>query len=170
LRDPGSVPVDAADLQRKQIDEVAALIGYDKIEQFKAYQESLPARQEANAIARQLEAADLRLDDAQREKLVTVLSEERKRIPAPEFVDGTSPEAYRQAWTAWQNDYQQRTETRVRTILSADQLGTYDDYQNWAREMRAQFESHRVIRGEDGSEGNVMMAEPAGVAVPVPAP
>lgn len=170
LRNPGSGPVDATDLARRQMDEVAALIGYDKVEQFKAYQASLPARQEVATIARQLEGADLQLEDSQREKLVAALREERKRIPAPEFVAGTSPEAHRQAMTAWENDYQQRTDARVRSILSADQLGTYDDYQQWAREMRAQFESHRVIRGRDGSEGDLMMAEPVAVAVPGPAP
>jgi hypothetical protein len=169
-RNPDSVPRNAADLHQKQLNEVAALIGYDKIEQFKSYQETLPARQEVATIARQLEGADLKLDDSQRKGLVAALSEERKRIPAPEYVQGTSTEDHVRAMTAWQDDYQQRTESRVRSILNAEQLATYDDYQNWAREMRAQFEAHRINRGKDVSEGAVMIAEPVAVAVPGPAP
>jgi hypothetical protein len=166
MRNPDADSPDITAWQQKQIDDVAALIGYDKVERFQAYQESLPARQEVATIARQLDGADLQLDESQREKLVAALTEERKRIPVPEYADGTSPEVFSQAMTAWQDDYQQRTDARVRAILNSEQQATYDDYQQWSREMRAQFESHRVIRGKDGSGANVMMAEPAGVAVP----
>jgi hypothetical protein len=154
-RAPGSGPRNGVELHQKQLNEVAELIGYDKIDLYKEYQESLPARMEVATIARQLEGVDLQLDDSQRERLVTALAEERKRIPAPTYLQGTSPEDHARALTAWQEDYQQRSETRVRSILSSDQLSTYEEYQQWTREMRAQFESRRV-----------RTAEPAGVAMP----
>jgi hypothetical protein len=161
-RTPGSGPRNGAELHQAQLDEVAELIGYDKIDLYKDYQESLPARMEVATIARQLEGVDLQLDDSQRERLVTALAEERKRIPVPTFVQGTSPEEHVQALSAWQEDYQQRTETRVRSILNSQQLGTYEEYQQWTREMRAQFELRRIR----GSEGAVMVAEPVELAIP----
>jgi hypothetical protein len=161
-RAPGAGPRNGVELHQAQLAEVAELIGYDKIDLYKDYQESMPARMEVASIARQLDGVDLRLSDSQRERLVTALAEERKRIPPPTFIQGTSPEDHMQAMGAWQQDYEQRSESRVRSILSGEQLGTYEEYQQWTREMRAQFESRR----NRGSEGAVMLAEPADVAVP----
>ena len=159
-------PDPASNHRQEQLDAVAQLIGYDKIELFKDYQKTLPARQEVAMIARQLEGADQNLSADQQERLVTVLVEERQRVPPPEYIEGTSREAHQEAMAAWQADYSERTGARVRNVLSGSQLTTYNEYQEWMREMRKRIDVRRGMRRD-----NTMVAEPAvGVALPLPAP
>ena len=111
---------------------------------YKAYQDTLPARQEVDVLARQLEANDQALSKGQQDLLVTALAEERKRVPMPKLSDAGSREDYNQAMAAWQDDYNQRAATRSSSILNSDQLTTYSEYQQWNREMRQQFEARRA--------------------------
>ena len=132
--------------QEKNLAEVAALIGSEKMEAYKAYQDTLPARQEVDMLSRQLEANDLALSKGQRDLLVTALAEERQRVPAPKLSDSGSREQFNQAMAAWQDDYNQRASTRTSSILNSDQQSTYTEYQQWSREMRQQFEARRAAR------------------------
>jgi hypothetical protein len=152
--------------RQKQLGQVADLIGHDKIELFKDYQETLPARQEVAMISRQLEGVDLGLSDTQHQRLVTALSEERKRVPAPEYIPGTSRDDHYQTMKAWQDDYAERSASRVRGVLNSEQLVSYNEYQQWSREMRTQMESRRAVRS---AEGNVTMSEAAIVVPAMPA-
>jgi hypothetical protein len=156
-------PRTAGDWRQKQLAEIADLIGYDKIELFKEYQETLPARQEAAMISRQLEDLDQSLSESQRQRLVDAFADERKRVPMPEYVDGTPRELHFAALQAWQEEYAERTASRVRGILNTEQLASYNDYQQWSREMRSQFEARRPM---PSAEGAVMLAEPVAIAVP----
>lgn len=133
----------------KNLNEISALIGSDKIDAYKTYQESMPARQEVDMLSRQLEASDLVLSKDQRDRMVTALAEERKRVPQPKLAESGSREEYLQAVNAWQEDYNQRTSTRASSILTSEQQTAYDEYQQWSKEMRQQFESRRAAR-----EGN----------------
>jgi hypothetical protein len=130
----------------KNLTEVSALIGSDKIEAYRAYQETIPARQEVDGLSRQLEANDLVLSKDQRERMVAALADERKRVPQPKLSESVSREEYSQALTAWQDDYNQRTATRASSILNSDQQAAYNEYQQWNKEMRQQFESRRAAR------------------------
>jgi hypothetical protein len=132
--------------QQKNLAEVSALIGADKIELYKNYQEALPARQEVDSLSRQLEGNDQTLSQDQRDRMVAALAEERKRVPMPQFSESGSREEYTKASQAWQADYQERAATRARSILNSDQQETYTQYQQWTREMRAQSESRRAAR------------------------
>jgi hypothetical protein len=134
--------------QQKNLAEVSALIGADKIEAYKAYQESMPARQEVDMLSRQLEASDLSLSKDQRAALVTALAEERQRVPAPTLSQTGSREAYTQAMASWQEDYNQRAAARAAGILNGDQQSVYGEYQQWTTEMRQQFEARRSARGD----------------------
>jgi hypothetical protein len=138
--------------QEKNLAEVAALIGADKVDAYKAYQNTLPARQEVEMISRQLEANDLALSKSQRDLLVTALAEERQRVPAPKLSESGSREEYNQAMSAWQDDYNQRASTRTSSILNSDQQTTYTEYQQWSREMRQQFEARRAARDRGSQE------------------
>jgi hypothetical protein len=148
----------------KNLGEIAALIGQDKMQQYAQFQESMPARQEVDMLSRQLDGADLTLSKDQRDRMVTALYEERKRIPAPEFSQSGSREDYNQAMNAWNEDYQARASARARSILSSEQLATFDEYQQWRSDMRRQFDARRAQRGD----GNVMPAEPVVVTAPPP--
>lgn len=133
----------------KNLAEISALIGSDKIDAYQAYQETMPARQEVDMLSRQLEANDLVLGKDQRARMVTALAEERKRVPQPKLSESVSREEYAQAVMAWQEDYNQRAAMRASSILTSDQQTTYNEYQQWSKEMRQQFETRRAAR-----EGN----------------
>lgn len=133
----------------KNLNEISALLGADKIDAYKAYQETLPARQEVEMLSRQLEASDQVLSKDQRDRMVTALADERKRVPQPKLSESVSREEYSQAMAAWQEDYNQRTATRANSILNSDQQTAYSEYQQWNQEMRQQFEARRAAR-----EGN----------------
>ena len=163
----GEIASGANELRQKQLAEVADLIGHDKIELFKDYQETLPARQEVSMISRQLEGVDLSLSDSQQQRLVAALSEERKRIPAPEYIPGSSREDHFEAMRAWNDDYAERSAGRVRGILNSEQLTSYNEYQQWSREMRSQMEARRAMRAGDGT---AMIAEPVTIAAPAAPP
>lgn len=130
----------------KSMSEIAALIGPDKVDAYKAYQDSLPARQEVDMLSRQLEANDMVLSKDQRDRLVTALAEERKRVPQPKFSESYSREDYSKALAAWQDDYNQRTAMRASSILDSEQQTTYGEYQQWNTEMRQQFDERRSAR------------------------
>ena len=130
----------------KHVSEVAALIGPGKIDAYKAYQDTMPARQEVDMLSRQLEANDMVLSKDQRDRLVTALAEERRRVPQPKFSESVSREEYSKAMTAWQDDYNQRTATRASSILDSEQQTSYSEYQQWHKEMRLQFEARRSAR------------------------
>ena len=136
--------------QQKNLAEVSALIGADKMDSYLAYQESLPARQEVDMLANQLAAGDAGLSKEQRDRLVTALAEERKRVPAPKIADSPSREEFTEAMATWQEDYNQRAASRASSILTSEQQAAYTEYQDWNREMRQQFEERRAARRNGG--------------------
>jgi hypothetical protein len=132
--------------QQKNQAEIIALIGTDKAEEYQAYQESMPARQEVDMLSRQLDANDAGLSKEQRNRMVGALAEERKRVPAPKFSESSSREEYSQAMSTWQEDYNQRAASRASSILNSGQQTAYTEYQQWNKEMRQQFEERRAAR------------------------
>jgi hypothetical protein len=134
--------------RRKNLDQVTELIGADKAELYQEYQKQMPARQEVEMLSRQLEGGDVgALSQDQRDRMVTALAEERERVPAPKFADIGTREEYTKAMVEWQSDYHERANSRARSILDADQLKTYNEYQTFQKEMRAQMEARRAMRG-----------------------
>lgn len=140
--------------QERNLEEISALIGADKMDSYQAYQESLPARQEVDMLANQLAAGDAGLSKEQRDRLVTALAEERKRVPAPKLADSVSREDFTQAMATWQEDYNQRAASRASAILNSEQQAAYTEYQEWNREMRQQFEARRAARRNDSGPAN----------------
>jgi hypothetical protein len=136
--------------QQKNQTDIIALIGADKAGEYQAYQDSMPARQEVDMLSRQLESNDAGLSKEQRDRMVSALSEERKRVPAPKFSESTSREDYDQAMSTWQEDYNQRAASRASSILTNDQQTAYTEYQQWNKEMRQQFEERRAARQNNG--------------------
>jgi hypothetical protein len=146
--------------QQQNLAEITALIGADKAELYKAYQETMPARQEVNMLERQLEGIDSTLSKDQRDRMITALAEERKRVPEPRSADSASREEHAKAALEWQQDYQERAATRARSILSSEQLATYNEYQQWTREMRQQYEARRAARGSGAPAGSPSPRQP----------
>jgi hypothetical protein len=178
-------PVSPADMrqqweqmQRENQRQIAELLGPQKAEEFRKYQESMPARGEVEMIARQLEGSDAPpLKDEQRKRLIAAISEERGRVPMPQFDTDSDPASYSKLANDWQTDYEQRVSAQMRAVLDDAQYNAYSEYQQWQREMREQF---AVTRGVSRlppvvpPRGNVVYASPDAVsfavATPVPAP
>ena len=92
--------------KRQDKAQIAELIGPDKAKTLEEYQRSMPARQELEMLARQLDGADTPLNDDQQKRLLAVITEERKRTPSPTMSDGTSVEDFAKAYMKWQADYE----------------------------------------------------------------
>ena len=125
--------------QRKRTAELTDLLGADKVASLEEYQKSLPARQELDMLARQLEGYDAPLNEDQRKRLLSAMVQERERVPAPVFADGMDPEEYRQQNAAWQEDYSERVSSQARSILNTEQATAFTEYQQAHTEMRSQF-------------------------------
>lgn len=127
----------AAEIQRQNKTAIEDLIGADKAQSLEEYQQSMPARGEFEMLARQLEANDVALTADQARKLREVYIEERARVPQPAYEDsaGTS-DKYVQAMNDWEEDYSKRVSDAAAGILNSQQLTTYNDVQQWQKEMR----------------------------------
>lgn len=138
--DPNEARSHFDELRREQQRQLADLLGPSGAEALQKYQESMPARSEVEMIARQLEGVDAGLSDDQRKRLVSALTEERGRVAQPDYSQfGSDNEAFTKALNEWQDDYNERTASRARSILETDQLSAYNEYQQWQKEMREQF-------------------------------
>jgi hypothetical protein len=125
--------------KRQDQAQIAELIGADKAEKLEDFQQSLPARQELDMLARQLDGADTPLSDEQLKRLLAVITDERKRIPPPTMSDTSSLGDYSKTYMDWQDNYEENVAAQVRNVLNSDQLATFDEYQSWQRQMRSQM-------------------------------
>jgi hypothetical protein len=71
--------------------------------------------------------------------MLDAMVEERERIPVPTYVDGTPQEEMAKTYNDWQVDYEKRIAEQARSILTSEQLNTYNEYQQWQQQMRQQF-------------------------------
>ena len=162
--DPANGPDAWEEMRQKQQSDIADLIGPEKAASLREYQASLPDRQELDMVSRQLEGYDAPLSDYQRKLMLTAMTEERERVPAPEYSDATNAEEYHKARVAWEDDYNERVKSQARSILNSEQLTAYNEYQQAQKDMRAQFATmmphgpRPMMRGVAG--GNVTFAAP----------
>lgn len=179
MRESG--PMEQAEIKRRLDDasrahqaELEAFLGVSKMEQLRDYQATIPARQELEALARQLDGSDApALSDEQQKRLLTALVDERKRIPMPKISDSTTSEDYSKAYSQWHSDYNERVNAQANSILDTEQLTAFSEYQQWQKEMREQGSFRRQGRGQrvPGNSLEVSGAAAAGEAVMLlPAP
>jgi outer membrane murein-binding lipoprotein Lpp len=120
--------------------KIADLLGPEKLKLLRQYQQTIPARQELDVVAQQIEGSDAAaLSDDQRARLLAALVEERNRIPKPDHSRGTAGEDLSKAYVDWQDDYNARIAEQFRGILNTEQYAAYDQYQQWQKEMNAQM-------------------------------
>jgi hypothetical protein len=151
---------------------VSDLIGADKALQLKEYQETLPARQEFDMLARQLEDNGFPLSESQKKRLVEVVIEERNRIPMPEYVQGMDQVEFARSVNAWKSDYDKRIAEEAGLILNAEQMTAYNDIHQWQKDMREQFATAGMtmvapagrVRGAVGQAGTMTFTSAAPVA------
>jgi hypothetical protein len=156
--------------QRRLQDEIASLLGGERVTSLHEYQKTLPSRQELEMFTRQLQGYDAPLDEDQRKGLLKVMVEERERIPAPDYFDGTDIEKFQKTRVAWEEDYQERVASQARGILDTTQLDAYTEYQQAQKDMRAQFGAlmpagpGRAVRAVGGGNVGFATAVPVGGA------
>jgi hypothetical protein len=166
--DFGFSPEDTDTAERQRVREVAMrenkaqiadLLGPERLRSLEEYQQSIPARQELDIIARQLEGSDgSTLSEDQRKRLIAAFIEERKRIPMPTPAAVSSTQDFAAAYSDWENDYNARVAAQARNILSSEQYAAYDEYQQAQKEMREQM---RHMRIRAGAGDNVMFTTAA---------
>ena len=170
--DPAERGRQMEEARRESQAEIDNFLGASKAAALRDYQESIPARQELEQLARQLEGSDATLSDEQQKRMLAALVEERKRVPMPQFSDSTTQEEYSKAYAEWQADYNERVNSQAHSILNSEQMTAYSEYQQWQKEMQQQMVM-RVGPGPRGVAGNVMfsaVAAPAGEATIMVAP
>jgi len=162
--DPAEAQRKLEETRRGNEAAIEELLGPEKAQSLKEYQQSLPARQEFEMLVNQLEGNDVTLTPEQHKKLLAAYIEERNRIPMPSF-DGNAtrdPTAYHQAYTNWQNEYADRVASEARNILDSSQLNAFNEVQEFQREMRSEFQAVTFT-----SAPAVGMALPAGATLSV---
>ncbi len=126
-------------IERRNAAEVAELIGAEDARTFAEYQQSLPARQETDVLATQLDGADVPLSASQHKQLTDVLIAERARVPQPEYSAGEDLEKFQKQKSQWQQDYDARVASAASGILSAAQLSALDSFQQAQKEVSGLF-------------------------------
>jgi hypothetical protein len=127
------------DIRRQQDAAIADLIGPEKMQAWTDYQQSMPARQDFEMIANQLDSSEVSLTPDQSKKLLAAYVEERGRVPMPQWTEGGDNAEYAKSVTAWQEDYNRRVADEADRILNPEQLTAYNDIQQWQKEMREQL-------------------------------
>ena len=150
--------------REKQKNDITDLLGPTKAAEFDELQKSMPARMELQGLTQQFESVETPLTSDQSKRMLAALTEERERVPAPTYAAGATQEEMTKSYGAWQSDYEERVAAQVRGILTPTQLTTYNEYQQWQKEMREQF----AAQGMPRMRGNVAPAMlGGGVAISV---
>lgn len=102
------------------IQEVAALLGYEKSARYQNYMETLGEQVRMNEIAAQLYSAGLPLTEAQRKDFLGALLREKSQLPPPSFA-GLSEQARLKAFVKWQIEFNQQVLADTRSLLTIQQ-------------------------------------------------
>lgn len=124
------------DLQKKNNDEITALIGQDKAGEWAAFQKSLPERSQLGVVRDQLEQAGVPMTESQRAQMLAAIMEESQRMPRPTPSQGLAPEEMMAQMNQWQGEYDKALLDRAKLVLSTEQYKAYKEYQDWQTEMR----------------------------------
>jgi hypothetical protein len=130
-------PLDMRQVQQKNNAEIAALIGQDRMDEWVAYQQSLPDRSQVNMVNQQLaEAGVPAMTDNQRAEMLAAITEERQNRPRPYVTPGMAPEEQFAQTSEWQAEYEKAVLARAKSILSSEQYQAYKEFQDFQSEMR----------------------------------
>jgi hypothetical protein len=167
------------DQQKKNNDEVLALVGQEKAADWAAYQKSLPERAQLGVVRDQLEQAGVPMTDSQRSQMLAAITEESQRLPRPVAGNGLPPDEMMSQINQWQSEYDKALLDRAKQVLNTDQYNAYKDFQDWQTEMRTNMPrppgGGMVIRSMAGNSnavigGPVVNFQMAMPAQPMPTP
>ena len=125
-------------------------------------------------IARQLEGSDAPLKDDQRKRLLAVLTEERARVPMPEFNASADQQQRAKAANEWQADYDQRANAQARSTSTPNSTtrtpSTSSGNGKCARNSRPRGPCRCAAPAPAGTWSCAAPGRHLGAAVTVPAP
>jgi hypothetical protein len=152
------------DQQKKNNDDVVALIGQDKASDWAAYQKSLPDRAQLGVVRDQLDQAGVPMTDSQRTQMLAAITEESQRLPRPVVGDGLPPDEMMTQMNQWQTEYDKALLDRAKQVLSTEQYSAYKEFQDWQTEMRSNLPrppgGGMVIRSMAGASSGVAVGGP----------
>jgi hypothetical protein len=152
------------DQQKKNNDEIVALIGQDKASDWAAYQKSLPDRAQLGVVRDQLDQAGVPMTESQRTQMLAAITEESQRLPRPVVGNGLPPDEMMTQMNQWQTDYDKALLDRAKQVLSTEQYNAYKEFQDWQTEMRANMPrapgGGMVIRSMAGATNGVAVGGP----------
>ena len=141
------------DQQKKNAQEITALIGTDKADEWAAYQKTLPQRSQLGAVSDQLEQAGVPMTESQRTEMLAAITEESQRLPPrPSFTQGVPQEEMMAQMNQWQADYDKALMDRAKQVLNSEQYSAYKEFQDWQTEMR-----NNIPRGPNGAPAGMVM-------------
>ena len=158
------------DSSRRTTAEIAALIGQDKVDDWAAYQKSLPDRSQLNQVRDQLDQAGVPMTESQRTELLAAITEEsqrrrgRRTTRAAAGRDDGADEPVA--------DRIRQGAARSREAgADTEQYKAYKEYQDWQTEMRNSFPGPRgVMRAGVGVAVDSAFAAPVILPAPMPPP
>ena len=147
--DESKLEANAAEAQKSKSDydaEIKNILGEERMKKFEDYERTAGERMMLQQYQQSLSGSGTPLDDGQRKTLLGIMSEERLRQPATPLDSGSkdvtgamkalrSGEGFDQA-IASQRDMNQRVLARARTVLSADQIVSFETAQKQMLDMQ----------------------------------
>jgi hypothetical protein len=153
------------DQQKKNNEEIKALIGADKVDDWATFQKSLPDRAQLAQVGDQLEQSGVPMTESQRSEMLAAITEESQRLPRPTYTAGVPPEEMMAQSSQWQAEYDKALLDRAKQVLNTEQYNAYKDYQAWQAEMRNSMP--RPFVGQGGRNELRMVAPAGGAAMAV---
>jgi hypothetical protein len=110
-------------VQQQTDEQVHALLGDDKSQQYDDYRKYQQEHGRINQLNTRLEeAGETTLSQDQQDKPLATMKVERAAVSSPLASDYQNRADYTTALNNWRTDYDQRVQTKAQTILTPDQL------------------------------------------------
>lgn len=138
-----AVGKDSETTKARYDEQLKAVLGTEKFAKFQDYEKTITERYTLDQIQKQLTATGLPMEAAQSQSLLTIMKEERARMPDSTL--SSNPAAQMKmmqtdegmkAWMQAQEDFNQRVLARARTVLSPDQILGFEAAQKQQIEMQ----------------------------------
>ena len=143
-KDMAQVGKDTESLKSTYDDQIKAILGEDGFKKFQQYEKTIGERAVLDQIQRQLSASGNPIDPAQTKGLLTIMTEERAKTPnalGPGGDTGAQMKLMQNdqaidAWMKSQEDFNNRVLARARTVLTPDQMLSFEAAQKQQLEMQ----------------------------------
>jgi hypothetical protein len=124
-------------------EQLKATLGKEKFAKFQDYEKTVVERMTLDQVQKQMAAGGMPMEQAQTQALLTIMKEERARVPNSASPTDTAAQAKMMqsdaavdSWLKTQEDFNRRVLDRARTVLSPDQMLTFEAAQKQQIQMQ----------------------------------